>query len=99
MSDALNCVLYLLKKWLGYVFNDMAFQWNLNGIVYSASFGWLIVGALVIGMIIQSILNIPRGLPSNAFYSKAGRFDRDYRRYRHRALVREKYDFKSNWRK
>ena len=99
MSDALNYILYLFSRWLGYIFNDMAFQWNLNGIIYSASFGWILVGSIVIGMVIQSILNIPRGLPSNAFWSRPGRFMRDYRRYKHRAYVRDYYDYRANGRR
>lgn len=84
MSDAIDGIIYLFRKWMTLVFTDMSFQISS----YNVSFGWLIVAATVISMIIASILNIPSRLPQNAFYSRSGRIDRDERRAIYRRNIR-----------
>lgn len=86
MSDALSATFYLFGKWISYVFHDM--QFTYSGLTtITASFGWLIIAAAVISMIVASILNIPRTLPSEAFYSRSGRIIRDKRRTYYRKRV------------
>lgn len=83
MVDALDLMFYSFYKWIVYVFNDFSFSYAN----YNVSFGWMIIAAIVISMIVSSILNIPSKLPSEAFYSRSGRIVRDKRNTYYRKRV------------
>lgn len=70
MADALTYFYYFFNKMLTFVFSTMAIQ---SGVTV----GWIIVSVIVMGMLVRTILNIPKGVnirhPSTTtFYDKNG---------------------------
>ena len=55
MQEALNTIYYIFNKLVSFVFNDAAIE---SGV----SIGWVITAVFVFGIIITSILNLPRSM-------------------------------------
>ena len=72
MNQAFIYVFSIFGNFISLIFNDFTFT-ALN---YTVSFGWLILGGILISMVIGSILNIPSSLPDKEFYSKGDYFQR-----------------------
>lgn len=68
MSDALNLFFVIYKDLLGFVFNDMT-------IGTGVSVGWVAITCLVFGILIRSLLAVPRAAQSHTFRSKDGTND------------------------
>lgn len=92
MVNGLDAMFYLFRKWITYVFSDMAFTYG----TYSVSIGWFVVAVSVISMLIATILNIPHQLPKEAFYSGSGRIVRDTNKSIYRQRVNSMARFVRN---
>lgn len=57
MSDALTFLYYIYDKFINLVFNQMEFFTNVT-------FGWVLVGCLIFGVLIKSLLALPRSAPT-----------------------------------
>lgn len=68
MSDAIYVFYSLYFYLLNFVFNDMT-------IVSGVSVGWVAITCLVFGILIRSLLAVPRAAQSHTFRSKDGRND------------------------
>ncbi len=55
MSDAIGFVISLFRSFISTVFGY--FNFTYNG--YSANIGWLSISALIFGILISSLLNLP----------------------------------------
>lgn len=55
MSEALQYIYYIFDKLLNWIFNDAEFFPNVT-------VGWVIITILLFGMVIRSILNLPRNI-------------------------------------
>ena len=63
MQEALNEILQCYLMFLDFVFEDMLL---FNGV----SFGWIIICLIVFGILVRSVLALPRGIASNISQSK-----------------------------
>lgn len=55
MAQALTYFYYFFNQCITFVFSDMTIQ---SGVTV----GWVIVSVMVMGMLVRSILNVPRGI-------------------------------------
>lgn len=55
MNEALNYLYYIYNKFLNLVFNQMQ-------IASGVTVGWIMISIFVFGIMIRSILNLPRGV-------------------------------------
>lgn len=92
MVNGIDAMFYLFRKWIIYVFADMAFSYG----TYSVSIGWIIVAVSVISMLIATILNIPRQLPKDAFYTQSGRVQKDIGKWKYRYAI-SRSGYRSYW--
>lgn len=56
MTDALNFLYYIYDKFINLVFNQLEFFTNVT-------VGWVAVGCLIFGILIKSLLALPRSSP------------------------------------
>lgn len=92
MADCITYMLVIFQSWLGFIFNDFTFQYA----GFNVSFGWLILAALMISIIIGSILNIPSRLPGYSFISQREHYRRDVKHYQRRRYIAGRYN--AGWR-
>lgn len=57
MSEAINYIYVIFSRFLDFVFNDML-------IAQGVSIGWVVVSLLIFGVLVRSILNLPRSAPT-----------------------------------
>lgn len=55
MSEALNYLYYIYDSFIDFVFNTMTISDNV-------SVGWIAIVVILFGIMIRSILNLPRGI-------------------------------------
>lgn len=55
MSDALTYLRYIFVKYVNFIFNDMVIS---DGVTV----GWVAVSVIMFGLMIRSILNVPRSV-------------------------------------
>lgn len=58
MTEALNYLYYIYDSFLDFVFNQMEIANNV-------SIGWIAIVVILFGLMIRSILNLPRGIHKN----------------------------------
>lgn len=58
MAQALSTLYEIYQQFIGFVFNDMEIAPNVT-------FGWIAISVMVFGILINSILNIPKGIHVN----------------------------------
>ena len=68
MTDALNYLYYLFDSLISWIFNDAEFFPNVT-------IGWVIITCILFGMVIKSILNIPRGIRRTSIKSSTSNKD------------------------
>ena len=64
MAQALNYLYQIYQQFIGFVFNDMEIAPNVT-------FGWIAISVIVFGILINSILNIPKGIHVNGRQSNS----------------------------
>ena len=64
MAQALTFLYQIYQQFIGFVFNDMEIAPNVT-------FGWLAISVMVFGILINSILNIPKGIHVNGRQSNS----------------------------
>ena len=57
MNDALKYIYYIYDKFVDLVFNKLEFFTNVT-------VGWVLVGCLLFGILIKSLLSLPRSAPT-----------------------------------
>lgn len=70
MNEALQYFYYFISSCITFCFDNML-------IAAGVSFGWVVVSVIVMGMLVRSVLNLPRGVnirhPSTTtFYDRNG---------------------------
>ena len=58
MSNALTIIFQIYDKFVNFVFNQM-------NIVTNVSVGWVMVGCFIFGVLLKSILALPRSAPTH----------------------------------